>query len=406
MKIMRALSLLSGLLASLACQPKDNFLKVQSLGNSYSYLRGPKFTLGLANDLYTKRLVSISPAALLSGISDQAKQKSVALAPANPPPVASSGTAANSNTAANSGNVIVGSGTGSVVSADGSKFLLTSFIGATASDIEAFKIEYSSASVGAALPALVPGGNTVFTLTDFFPGPFQAFAGLRFDATKAALTAAELRKANRSTGLWAGVYSLLSATRQNTTLAVSLFSAPASAGAKILEDARHTKLMKELLPESGSGPRQVYLRNKDLWPGDLLIVYSPVRSADGSATTGAEMMHAAILLDRDVYLEQIETHNGYAFRVCRFEDILYNLGQNYNADVNELKFIFRRPLVAQFPAPKTAFAQGGKFWGDVTLTPEPSTGRHRISATTIKLEPVTFEVLSERSGSGPEEPTP
>ena len=374
MKFVHAITLGSLFAASIACQPKDNFFKIQTRGNAIGYLNGPKFTLNLANNLFVLKLVAVAPTTSLSGISDPAQQ----------------------NATAGSQNATVTVGSGNFISAEGSNFLLTSFSGATAVDVAAFSNVYRLSRLGGPQLPLVPAANATFTLTDFFPGPLQAMAGLRYPATKTPISNADLKKPNRATGLWAGIYALLSATSQGPGMSITLFSAPGNAGAKILEDARYSSIVKELLPDNGSGPRQIYMRNKDVKPGDLLMVYAPTKAPNGS-TSGTEFVHMAMMLDHDVYLEQIETNNGYAFRVCRFEDVLFNLAQNYNADVNELKYFFRRPLVAQLPAPKTTFAAAGaKFWGDVTLAPEAATGRFRVTQTTVKLNPLTFEVLSEK----------
>ena len=246
---------------------------------------------------------------------------------------------------------------------DKSNFMHTQieFSGLTEIQFDSLKKFYGSWSIIKSYVPFNKSGNA--KLEDFLPPVMQAVVGLKFIQNEELIYSVSQQqiKISTTTNCWGTVWELI---RHSLRLApispekegfgsLSVFYAERDM-LKFLRDPQYSSLIKGYdSPEADSDMKPFYnpKRNDSLKPGDVFII---TKKSSQEAEGTEQLVHAAMVLDSDLYFEKTAIQSNAAYRVTRYEDILslYGISKGFSSRVE-----WRRFNLKPLPSPQEVFSQ-------------------------------------------------
>ncbi len=246
---------------------------------------------------------------------------------------------------------------------DKSNFMHTQieFSGLTEIQFESLKKFYGSWSIIKSYVPFNSSGNA--KLEDFLPPVMQAVVGLKFVQNEELIQSVSQQqlKISTTTNCWGTVWELILHSLRLAPISperegfgsLSVFYAERDM-LKFLRDPQYSSFIKGYdSPDTDLEMKSFYnlKRNESLRPGDVFIITKKSsQESDGTE----QLVHAAMVLDSDLYFEKTAIQNNAAYRVSRYEDILslYGISKGYSSRVE-----WRRFNLKPLPGPHVVFSQ-------------------------------------------------
>ena len=188
-----------------------------------------------------------------------------------------------------------------------------------------------------------------YQITDFLNPKIQALMGKHFATQRETLTADKLPNINgRPDGLEVGqvtncFQAAYEAVRGGAD-PLSTFFADTGDYDSIMRDSTYSDEVKSLtIDEMDPKKGMVIQRNKNLQPGDTLMVYGPIfDQRERKLVKGQLLGHIAVFLDDDLYFEKTGPYTSHLYRIVGYEDMVMPSGYNKAGDFSLSQMRLRR----------------------------------------------------------------